>query len=177
MVSLPYVVWLLSLMIMFSRNYLSRIFGAIVVLILLIQQSSALGQYAAATRIGQMNDRHLASDIYIRMSYANPNFNPDDTHILDIYGYKTIDTIYPRVPTSTINSSFFDWDAGNMSRIVSYMRLVGYSNIRMIDKSLIEKNVNYFRNMPKYPNIGSVQYIDGIYLIKLGDNPDVYRRK
>lgn len=177
MVSLPYVVWLLSLILMFSRNYLSKVFGVIVVLILLIQQSSALGQYAAATRIGQMQDRLLAFDIYTRMSNINPDFNPDDTHIVDIYGYKTIDTIYPKIPTSTINSSFFDWDAGNMSRIVSYMRLIGYSNVKMIDKTLIEKNVNYFKNMQKYPNIGSVQYIDGIYLIKLGDNPDVYRRK
>lgn len=177
MVSLPYVVFFFSFLTINSKNYIINTLGILTVSYLLIQQSSALGQYSAATQIGQMHDRHLAADIYTRISNINPNFNPDDTHIVDIYGYKSVETIYPKVQTSTMNSSFFDWDAGNMSRMISYMRLIGYTNIKMIDKSLIQKNISYFEDMPKYPNKDSIKYIDGVYLIKLGDKPDVYRRK
>jgi hypothetical protein len=177
MVSLPYVIWLLAFLAIDNKSYIRNTLGITIVGFLLIQQSSALGQYAAATQIGQLHDRALAADLYKRISESNPSFNPKDMHILDIYGYKEVDTIYPKVPTSTINASFFDWDAGNMSRMISYMRLLGYSNLKMLNKEFIEKNTLYFNKMPAYPNKESVQYINGIYLIKLGDRPDVYRRK
>jgi len=177
MVAIPYVIWLFAILTITSTRYIKNIIGILIVSFLLIQQLSALGQYAAVTRIIQSQDQALASDLYQRMSDANSNFNPKDIHYVDIYGYRTIETIYPTVPTSTMNASFFDWDAGNMSRMISFMKLIGYSNISMVTKEAIEKNSSYFDKMPVYPNKESVQYINGMYLIKLGDKPDVYRRK
>jgi hypothetical protein len=176
MVALPYVIWFFALLSIINTSYIKNILGIIILGFLLIQQSSALGQYAAATNIIQSQDKFLAFDLYKRISEVNSNFNPEDTHYVDIYGYKSIETIYPSVPTSTINSSFFDWDAGNMSRMISFMRLIGYSNIKMVNKEIIEKDNIHFSRMPSYPNKGSVEYIDGVYLIKLGSKPDVYRR-
>lgn len=137
---------------------------------------STLGQYAASTSIIQTNEKMIAQDIYQRMAVVNSNFKTEDIHTMNIYGYKTIKTIYPIVPTSTINSSFFDWDAGNMSRIINFMRLIGYENLKMVDKNSIGLYDDYFNEMSSYPNESSVKYINGVYLIKLGDKPDLYRR-
>jgi hypothetical protein len=176
-VAIPYIFWLFSFIALSQKRAFLNFVGGGIILILQLQMLNATGQYAAATTIGQYHDRMFAADIYRRIAESNPNFDPLEKIKIDVYGYKSIETPYPSVQTSTIKASFFDWDAGNMSRMIFFMRLLGYSNLQMVDKEFIERNTLYFNKMPSYPNKESVQYVDGIYLIKLGDRPDVYRRK
>ncbi|MDX9960839.1 MAG: glucosyltransferase domain-containing protein [Aliarcobacter sp.] len=176
MVALPYIIWIIAFLSINYKNNILNIVGVIILIIFNWQMLSTLGQYAASTSIIQTNEKMIAQDIYQRMAVVNSNFKTEDIHTMNIYGYKTIKTIYPIVPTSTINSSFFDWDAGNMSRIINFMRLIGYENLKMVDKNSIGLYDDYFNEMSSYPNESSVKYINGVYLIKLGDKPDLYRR-
>jgi len=171
-VAIPYVVWLMALFVISRKKLLSNIVGLLIVLIVLIDMMSALGSYAASTQIGQLHDRALADSLYERIADSNPNFSVNEVSPIDIYGYKSIQTVYPTVKTSTLGASFFDWDGGNIYRMLSYMKLIGYPNLQPVRATQMKENIEEFKKMNVWPSTGSVKYINGMYLIKLSVNPD-----
>ena len=175
-VAVPYVVWLMAVLVILGKRLITRVVGVFLILMLLVQMLYALGNYAAATQIGQLHDRALAADIYRRIAESNPDFSRTDMLLIDVYGYKNIETIYPAVRSSTINASFFDWDGGNIYRMRDYMSLMGYPNLQVVSYEQMQLNIDEFLQMPAWPNSGSVKYSNGMYLVKLGAQPDPNHR-
>ena len=175
-VAVPYVFWVSAMLVISAKRLIISLAGIFLILILLLQMLNALGNYAAATKIGQLHDRALAASIYERMAESNPEFKREDILLIDVYGFKNIETIYPEVRSSTINASFFDWDGGNIYRMRDYMSLMGYPNLQSVPYEQMQRNIGEFEQMPAWPNSGSVKYSNGIYLIKLGNQPDANHR-
>lgn len=172
-VAIPYVVWLVGWIALSSPKF--KIIGGIIVFTVLLQILSVIGQYAALSSIYQTHDRILADDIYRRMAASNPEFDREDMLYVDIYGGAGIGRLYPVPADSTSLSSIFEWDNGHVDRIIAYMKLQGYANLQKIEQDLMKNNNLIFEQMPTWPNQDSVQYIDGVYLIKLGKIPSVFR--
>ena len=65
-----------------------------------------------------------------------------------------------------IGASFFGWDQGNTSRVVNFLRVLGYS---APDALPVEKRAEFVSpgiQMPVWPAFGSVQIIGNTILVK-----------
>lgn len=172
LVAVPYVVWLMAILLLKSRRLVLVTVALAIILSLELQIVKAIGTYAAISFIAQEHDRMLATDLYRRISELDERFNRDQEILVDFYGTKNVETPYPYVWSSTMGASFFDWDGGNPWRMVEFMRLLGYTNIGIPDTERRLQMTPIFEAMPKWPAPESVRKVDGVFLIKLGDNPD-----
>ena len=68
-------------------------------------------------------------------------------------------------------SSIFEWDGGNPYRAGAFMRLLGMGNFRIINNQERAKIIDHVEEMPSWPNHDSVRNIDGIIVVKFGDDP------
>jgi len=116
----------------------------------------------------------LASQIYNRIGLVDPHINRKDNIVVNIFGHANFVQLAYRVPWSaSMGVSFFDWDNGNMRRIVAYMRLMGYRVVGL-PNSERQKYARYFEDMPVWPADGSIKKVDNVYLIKLSESPDLF---
>ena len=87
---------------------------------------------------------------------------------VDFYGAKPFNTVFPSIKTSTIGSSFFDWDGGHPKRIVYFMRLIGYTDINLMEQDKRRSVVELYKNMPIWPARNSIKVSGNVILVKLG---------
>lgn len=177
LIAVPYVVFVLAgIGVMTVRSHL-RYLGIIAASITAFTILKANGNYAAATWLATSHDRLLANDLQQRMGSLNPHMDPGLPIFVDVFGAHSPRNPYPSPPGSTMNASFFDWDRGNIGRMVVYMRLLGLPNLQIAkDELRLQAALTIFPTMPVWPAAGSVQLIDGIYYIRLGHNPDPFHQ-
>ncbi|MDX9839271.1 MAG: glucosyltransferase domain-containing protein [Azoarcus sp.] len=172
LVAVPAVVWLFALFgLTCGRRWIE---GATVLALTFslfgLLHSSSMMQAADTYR--QINDRTLAADIYRRIAEVNPDFDREQQYVVDIHGAKSFDSMYPRVWSSTWGYSFFEWDGGNpYFRMLPHMRALGYANLTLAAPEQRQENLAHFKGMPTWPAVGSVQLVNGVTLIKLGNTP------
>jgi hypothetical protein len=81
----------------------------------------------------------------------------------------------PRVSSSTLGASFFEWDEGNPVRMTVFMRSMGY-DLRRIGRGQRVALLERIRAMPSWPADGSVQRLDGIIVVKFSDYTERQRQ-
>ncbi len=171
-VAIPSAIWFCAFFLLNRTRLQEKILYTCILLFLNMQIIVVNGQYAAASNLVLEHDKLLADNIYTRLVAANPSFDYKKPIVLDVYGWKYFGTKYPSPYTSTMSSSFFFWDLGNIKRMVSFMTLIGYDNIKILDNASRKKLTKKFEKMPVWPAAGSVVFTDGVYMVKLGDIPD-----
>ncbi|WP_085710796.1 MULTISPECIES: glucosyltransferase domain-containing protein [unclassified Pseudomonas] len=176
MLAVSLVIWIAVVVILQKKGILRGI-GVAVTLILLFQMVSVNGQYSASTIMATTHDRLTAEAIYSRIAQLNPDFDRDTVATLDIYGRLPFKSHYPAPLTSTMSASFFDWDDGNLNRMVTYMQLIGFNNVEELDMESRISLTPQFEDMPIWPAKDSVQFKNGIYYIKLSKTPDPVHAK
>jgi len=177
MVVFPYIFWFMAVIVLLAvEKPKVLVLNFVVIFFTIVQLLSVNGQYAASSNLTQNFERMLADDLYRRIAESNENFDRDHAIIIDVYGFISYNNIYPFPYTTTMQASFFNWDGGNMSRMLSFMRLLGYKNLSPIASTDSRKNNPIFEKMPSWPAKESVKFLDGIYLVKLGKNPDPKHR-
>jgi hypothetical protein len=176
-IALAFVVWFVGLSALMSGKKTVIIISSVLLCGLHLQILSALGQYAAQSTLQQSADRLLAHDLYQALCETNPNLTKKDKMIIDIYGRASHHLSYPMPVGTTMGASFFlagdTTKLKNTNRGLIYMRLMGYDNLEIASESDRRKNIADFENMPTFPAKGSVVFKEGIYLIKLGDQPNI----
>ncbi len=172
--AIPYVIWLMSALLLQSNRVIVKLFNALLVLALVLQIMIVQGTYAATAYFAQHQDRMLAYDLFRRMSDIEEGFAAHETVLVDIYGTKRAELIYPNPYGGTMGASFFEfaWKHDDIARMINFMKLMGYSNIQAVEREQRLLLTPHFDEMPAWPASGCVQKIDGIYLIKLSDLPD-----
>lgn len=161
-----------TVIIVLERGGALRIPGVIITLLLLFQMISVNGLYSASTILATTHDRLTAEALYSRMAALHPFADDGAPIYVDVYGKLPFTNRYPAPETSTMGASFFNWDGGNANRMLTYMRVIGLGNVYALQH---ERSINLtpeFDGMPIWPAEGSVRYKDGIYLIRLSDEPD-----
>lgn len=122
----------------------------------------------------QQRDLYLAHEIYTsvkRMQQAEPNEENKRHILLNFHGSLPMDEsfsrIWPKETFEVMGGSFFEWDGGNPVRIVSYMNLLGYTDVELFKEKHPGEFSPVYSAMPAWPAESSVRaYGDG-YLIKL----------
>lgn len=171
MLSVSLIIWIATIVTLEKEGIL-RIVGASLAVFMLFQMLSVNAQYSASTILATNHDRFTAEAIYARIAKVIPNFDRASRVEVDVYGKLPFNSRYPAPPTSTMSSSFFDWDNGNVRRMVRYMQLVGFNNLHPAQYQQRVKLTPEFAGMPIWPAEGSVRFKDGVVLIKLGDAVD-----
>lgn len=178
MVSLPFIFWFASLMLIkFVRHTMVYILIVTVIGIFQIQMLTITSQYMVAASLTQQNDRIFATILNDEiLKVANKK---DGASIkVDFYGHKPFKSAYSSAPASTTEASFFDWDNGNIIRMVSYMKMIGYYNFKpVVDINERQKNNEVFAHMPSWPTEGSVMLYNDTVLIKLSEDADPVHEK
>lgn len=173
LVGVPYAVWLFGVLALTHRLYIPRLFGLLAALTGAFQVAYLLSLYAANTAIAGNHDHMMAESVYQRVATANLSFDRRQPYQVDFFGAKSVNiSRYPAVATTTLSRSFFDWDGGNPDRIVTYMTLLGYDNLRTVDRERRRRLIGEFQSMPSWPAGESVKVVDGVTLVKLSDYPD-----
>jgi len=175
---LAYVAWLMAVILLKTKHKCLLGVNSVIISLMILQSLNINGLYTARSLIAQRYDSLLAADIYNRLGSEDPNFDRTQPVFIDVYGTVSIASVYPNPSSGTLGVSFFEWDGGNLSRIVYYMRLMGYSNIERLPDEQRLALTPEFEKMPVWPATGCVKKVgSNIYLIKLSNLPDVLRRK
>lgn len=167
---IAYAMWLMTILLLSEKRRLLLILNIVFVCFLILQSVNINGLYNARLSITQQSDRLLAADLYDRIAALDATFDRTQPIFIDVYGKTDNHLLYPG--PGTIGSSFFSWDDGRPTRMVTFMRLLGYSNLNVLPDDQRLKLTPYFEKMPAWPATGCVQKVDGVYLIKLSRSPD-----
>ncbi|WP_449106611.1 glucosyltransferase domain-containing protein [Pseudomonas mohnii] len=171
MLGVSFISWIATIIVLEKKGSM-RVIGTVTAIFMLFQMVSANGLYSASTIMATTHDRLTAEQIYARIAELNPGFDRNQQVFIDVYGKLPFESRYPAPDTSTMSSSFFNWDQGNVYRMVAYMRLIGFSNVASLGTSVRTSLTPHFDSMSVWPAQGSVRYKDGIYFIKLSKTPD-----
>jgi hypothetical protein len=161
-----------AVIIVLERGGVYRVPGIVISLVLLFQMISVNGLYSASTILATTHDRLTAEALHLRMAALHPLMETSTPIYVDIYGKLSFATRYPAPDSSTMGASLFNWDGGNANRMLTYMRVLGLGNVYALQR---EKSISLtpeFDDMPIWPAEGSVRYKDGVYLVRLSDEPD-----
>jgi hypothetical protein len=170
LVAVPAIVWFFAMLGMTSPHRRLAKFSFVAVVVAAVHILYIVNLLQAANEFARKHDEALAATIYTRIVEVNPNIS-DVAPLVDFYGGKKFDSVYPRPHPATSGYSFFEWDGGNIYRIVTYMHVLGYKQIQIPSPTQRHLNDALFREMPVWPNPGSVRLANGMTLIKLGAEP------
>jgi hypothetical protein len=122
-------------------------------------------------------DRDLANQIVDRIHVLGglPESQPTMVDIVGAHSMANSPAI-PKIRTSTLGTSFFEWDQGNPWRIAFFMRSMGY-DLRPIAPPQRSALLDRIKAMPSWPANGSVQRIDGIFVVKFSDYSQAQRMR
>jgi hypothetical protein len=95
--------------------------------------------------------------------------------------YLAVSGYYSRAPTplipkmETFGASFFEWDQGNSARIILFLQTLGYNDLQVAPLDKRFQLVGVEKNMPNWPETGSVRIIGDLVFIKFGPYSDTQR--
>ena len=167
LVAVPAVFWFFALAGLTSprRAIAAATLAACALGVLQIVYSSTM--LHAANHFARVHDQQLAAAIHERIVALHPEPDARTPYTVDLFGASHFDTIYPRPFSSTAGFSFFEWDDGNASRILSYMRMIGYTDLQAASPEQRQRDAAAFAAMPIWPARDSVRLVGDVTLVKL----------
>jgi hypothetical protein len=175
--AMAYVMWLMSILLLTEKRKFLLVINSIFIFFMVLQSLNINGIYNARSFITQQYDRALATELFYRIGSLDENFDRTQPVSIDVYGRINFPSIYRDPWSGTMGVSFFDWDNGNLERMVHYMQLLGYENLNALPDERRLPLTPYYDDMPVWPAPGSVQKVGDVYMIKLGEEPDVVHAK
>jgi hypothetical protein len=174
MVALP-IVGMGIILLGINKN---KLFQAVLILFAtwgFMQFITTTNHLFASSHLALQSDRLLASQLIERIESAKAEAGTTDVEYLEVVGYfgRPSTLLIPKI--GAIGASFFEWDAGDIHRIVAFLRTIGYEDLVPLPDERRIQLINLTNSMPVWPEKGSVKIIGDIVLVKFG--PYSYRQK
>ncbi len=136
-------------------------------------QSSLLfySDYMAGQADSAFADRLVAS-IYDKY----PSFDQSTTPVFFYGSYKPVNHWAVGDKTG-FGGSFFNWDNGNDVRIVNYFNITNKASFINASEEQKDSVLNYSKNLPSWPAKDSISLENGVLIIKLSNNFNIYNIK
>lgn len=143
--------------------------------LLVVVGSAAIFQCAVITvrlensgHLALESDRLLAGRLVdkIELAMAKAETTP---RYLEIVGSHTWPENALLVKREHIGASFFEWDGGNIYRIIPFLRTIGFAELQPIP---LDKRCSLgprVQQVSTWPSDGSVQVLDDVVVVKFGD--------
>lgn len=169
LVAVPFLLFALSYLLVSRLESRSFLQYSIVTLVLLLtfESSRLVSGYAASHEFMDSFDRNLSSLVQTEVkTCAGLSQNP----LFDAYGVPDVESPYPTAIGSSAGKSVFQWDGGNVDRIALLMRAHGHPQISPVPETQVEDLLPHYLEMRAWPNESWSKCVEGITLLKLGND-------
>ncbi len=177
LIGVPMAFWFFAWLGSHAEQRAIRAISVSLSIIVALQCLYTFSAFQTTRRLTLQHDTLLAAQIYDRIAVTVPAFDRNRVYPIDFFGAYEFKTIYPQVESSTLGGSFFQWDSGHPSRIINFMKLVGFSNFAEVSQHTREQTTLQLASMPVWPQKGSVVYENGAILVRLGTRPDPFHER
>jgi hypothetical protein len=115
-------------------------------------------------------DKLLGTNIATDIKNKFPKLS-DKGQLVYFYGGISPDYRWQKYRSEVFRHSFFSWDGGNNSRIVSFMGSSNIASFAGAPWEKLQKSGAMIASMPSWPHPGYIGMDNGILIVKLSDDP------
>lgn len=120
-------------------------------------------------------DAHLSLQIIDTIYNKYPDFDIKKTPVF-FYGSHTPVNSWRLAGADAFGASFFEWDGGNNSRIYAYLKSANIADFVHPDPGQVELASEIGKELPSWPNRGSVFLHNGVMIVKIGPQLSPYNK-
>jgi MFS family permease len=122
----------------------------------------------SASHLALQADRLLAANLIQRIEEAKASADAQEVSYLEVIGplVRPATKVMPK--RETFGASFFEWDQGNVYRILLFLKTVGYHGLQALPEERRTAYTSMKETMPAWPKMGSVKVVGDVVLIKFG---------
>jgi|GEM_PF-1330960 len=118
-------------------------------------------------------DRVLATRLMERIAEAKSLSTSRDVRYLEVVGYVQRPPTRLVLKSETFGASFFEWDQGNIYRILMFMNTLGFYDLQAMPGEERGGVMSAAEEMPAWPDKGSVKVIGDTVVVKFGTYSEV----
>ena len=142
----------------------------------IFQFSVIANRHFNATNIALEADRELAGNILERFHNLRATANTPIVY-LEVVGVPDWPKNQLTLQDDIFGASFFTWDQGNPVRVIAFLRSLGLPSLAVVPRDRQSELVPIARQLPNWPNDGSVALIDDVLVIKFGPHSEGQKRR
>jgi hypothetical protein len=148
-----------------------RVVAACVLTLAVLFSSAHVSRLFFQNHLSYQADLLLGNRIAAALYQACPDLLPEQTRV---YLHGMPESVLRPLPKADVfGSSFFRHDGGNLSRQLAFLRVTGIAAFARPDKETIQGILPQVERLPLWPRQGSIEMIDGILTIRLGEKAGV----
>lgn len=148
-------------------RYLIVLFG----LFMSINQAQSVSQLFYSDFNRYQEDVKLAHQIGYQIQELNIGETPNQPVVfIGSHARKKQDNI---IKQEVLGYSFFEWDSGNPTRMMNFMKSLGYNYFAPTEEQR-KLALHYSNEMPVWPYRGSVALVEDLIIVNLSENPEKY---
>lgn len=176
LVALPIVVSGVVMLGMLNNPGLFKKLVALMTALCVFQFVMATNHLSAAAHLSLQADRSMATLLVGRIEEARARTGETDLRFMEVIGYlnRPSTPLIPKI--ENLGMSYFEIAGGNATRILLFLRTLGYSGLAPLPLDRQAEMVERAKSMPAWPDEGSVLVIDDVVLIKFGPYSSTQKR-
>ncbi|MFO6493658.1 glucosyltransferase domain-containing protein [Hafnia alvei] len=140
-----------------------------ITVIILLCGSATSSQLFYSDYISYNSDKMLANRILTAITSTIPDFNESTDKVYFYGGYRVQNNW--KKNADVFGQSFFSWDRGNNMRIRAFFSTNSIAHFNGVSATAVNELRKEASKMPAWPSSGSIRKVDGVVLVKLGENP------
>ena len=168
-VALPMVVMGLGMLGMSINESFFKLTIAVITGFCFLQFIVSTNHLFASSYLSLQIDRLMASQLIDEIQEAKNTSKINNPKYLAIVGQVNRPPTELMPKADTFGASFFEWDGGNVGRVVLFLKTIGYSELEFLPFNRAAEFVQTAESMPNWPGKGSVRVVKDTVIVKLSD--------
>lgn len=168
LVSMPIVVAGLLAIGASGQGSLFRLLSGVMVTFGVLQFVTSTNTLFASSALALESDRLTASRILERIEVAKYESGEAAVKYLEVVGYPEHSPTRIRPKSEVIGASFFEWEEGNVYRILYFLSTLADHGLHGLPSSKRGEIMAATEPMPFWPEYGSVQVVGDTVVVKFG---------
>jgi hypothetical protein len=158
----------------------SGVFGTVLGLVVglfVLQSVISTNSLFSSSALALEADRLTAARLLERIENAKADSGTNQVKYLEVVGYPDIESTRLRPKTEAIGASFFEWDQGDVWRILFFINTLAQHDWEVLPPEDRRSLVDSTNMMPSWPARGSVRVFGETSVIKFGPYSDYQLRR
>jgi hypothetical protein len=173
LVALPFTISGIAILGFRNRSLLLRALLGFLTILCVFQFLNSSNHLFGASNLALQEDRALATQLIMRIEEAKSEAKTENVEFLEVAGALTR-PVTPLIPQiETFGASFFQWDQGNVNRMIYFLNTITPLNIKALPLESRYNQIATFLDMPSWPAVGSVKAVNSVILVKFGPYSDL----
>ncbi len=152
-----------------GHNRVFKQLAGLILAICTVQFVASTNAMFSSSALALEADRLTAVRILERIESAKAFTGAEYVKYLEVIGYLEYEPTRLRPKSEVIGASFFEWDQGNVYRILYFINTLTTHGLSGLPASQRRELMSETKSMPVWPVHGSVRVIGNIAVVKFGD--------